>query len=89
MMDSGKTPKETEISKAALRHPMQTLRLGLTDVGPFTGRSVEVVDLLNRSKVDAEKLQNVSDKNHAEKIINKVKESTSCFGKAIPLLKVG
>ena len=52
MTDPGKDPRETRNPEAALRNSIQTLRFASANVGSLMGRSAEVVDMLNRRRVD-------------------------------------
>ena len=82
---TGKTPWETRVSDKAFRNPMQTLRFVLVNVGLLIEKSVELVDMMNRRKVDVAGLPEVSYKI----MLNEVKKCTSCSREGALLLKVG
>ena len=58
---------------------MQSLRLPLVDMGSLKGRSTEVVDVMNRRKIDIVGLQEVRCKNHNTRIIKKNEETRKLF----------
>ena len=69
MTGPGKTPRETRNPDAALRNSVQTLRFASANIGTLVGRGGELVDMLNRRRVDVAGLQEVRYRNEGAKTV--------------------